>query len=52
VLHTGVALPSHRHYLPSTPEHLLWGRLPCETDADLVQCVHARIRKSDFGAAQ
>ena len=32
VLHSGVALAPHRHYLPSTPEHLLWGRLPCETD--------------------
>ena len=32
VLHSGVALPPHHHYLPSTPEHLLWGRLPCATD--------------------
>jgi acetamidase/formamidase len=32
ILHSGLALPPHRHYLPSTPENVLWGRLPCAAD--------------------
>lgn len=24
------------HYLPSTPDHVLWGRLPCATDAPVL----------------
>ncbi|MDN3494966.1 acetamidase/formamidase family protein [Planococcus sp. APC 4015] len=33
VLHRGQGEMPGDHYLPSTPETVLWGRLPCETDA-------------------
>src|SRR5690606_34020626 len=32
VLHPGVGVPSGATYLPSTVDHLRWGRLPCEAD--------------------
>lgn len=32
ILQTGDAIPSGATYLPSTPDHVLWGRLPCATD--------------------
>lgn len=31
-LHTGTGVPSGATYLPSTGDHVLWGRLPCATD--------------------
>ncbi|MCW2831635.1 MAG: acetamidase [Aeromicrobium sp.] len=32
ILQTGTAIPDGATYLPSTVDHLLWGRLPCAVD--------------------
>ncbi len=36
ILQPGVGEIPGDHYLPSTPETVLWGRLPCETDAPVL----------------
>jgi acetamidase/formamidase len=36
VLHSGVGRIRGAHYLPSTPDTVLWGRLPCGTDAPVL----------------
>jgi acetamidase/formamidase len=33
ILQPGHAVPPDAAYLPATPDHVLWGRLPCATDA-------------------
>jgi acetamidase/formamidase len=36
ILQTGAALPDRAAYLPSTPDHVRWGRLPCATDESVI----------------
>ncbi|WP_110181574.1 acetamidase/formamidase family protein [Nocardioides solisilvae] len=37
ILQPGDALPAGATYLPSSPEHVVWGRLPCATDAPVLR---------------
>ncbi|MCT9819370.1 acetamidase/formamidase family protein [Microbacterium sp. W1N] len=37
VLQTGVGPLSGDHYVPATPENVLWGRLPCGADAPVLR---------------
>jgi acetamidase/formamidase len=35
-LHTGTGVPHGATYLPSTADHVLWGRLPCASDTPVL----------------
>ncbi|MFT4230166.1 MAG: acetamidase/formamidase family protein [Microbacterium sp.] len=37
ILQPGAGVPSGERYLPATPQTVLWGRLPCETDAPVLE---------------